>query len=185
MPPLPRYGAFPSKLMVCETYVYPLIMLYFLACLTQKHLFGEFIEFHPMAAFCYVNYIIICFCYACTVSPGPIAVVFNQSGEPHYTVDWSPLTDIPLDLADTYSYFVEVQGDDCGCLSQNLPSNVTNLVCSGWEANGQMCTISVRARSTSNRICPRPSSPNQPTRISILLQGTLCLVCMCVYACNT
>ena len=40
-----------------------------------------------------------------------------------------------------------VTGEGCGCVSMNVSSDTTSVMCSGWTAAGQTCSFEVRTLS--------------------------------------
>ncbi len=49
-----------------------------------------------------------------------------------------------------------VTGEDCGCVSVNVSSDTTNVLCSGWMVNNQTCSFEVR---TVSQDCGFTSDP--------------------------
>ncbi len=89
-----------------------------------------------------------------TVRPSPaeginITSLLDSSGETRLIVSWSPPAQPVVG-----GYVLNVSGDGggCGCVSMNVSADTTNVICSGVNGTGQICSFEVRAISIDCRI---------------------------------
>ncbi len=92
-----------------------------------------------------------------TVRPSPpeginITSLLDSSGETRLIVSWSPPAQPVVGGVGGYVLNVSGDGGGCGCVSMNVSANTTNVICSGVNGTGQICSFEVRAISIDCRI---------------------------------
>ena len=105
--------------------------------------------------------------------PSPPETIAVTTSSNNYTVSWSPPLTSDLRVGGVVGYVVSVTGEGCGCVSVNVSTNTTSVVCSGWKVKGQTCVFEVRTLTQCGLVSDRVvesvtlAVPLTPTQLSV------------------